>query len=355
MKREADVRFDPQAVKGRYLDDLLDQPRALRATWSRLKDDAVFARIASACAGPRFERVVLTGMGGSFFGFHPLSMELAEHGWTPMMVETSELIHYYPSLLTPSTLVVAVSQSGRSAETVRLLELNRGNATLIGVTNDASSPLGEEATFRVLIAAGEEFSVSCKTYVSTLLALHAIGAALCGMGVSERLRNLEPASSVVEGYLRNWESHAAELAELLTGVSSVFLAGRGSSLAAAQTGALIMKESDHVHAEGMSSAAFRHGPFEMLRKDVFVGVFAGEAKTRALNEQLFDDVRRTGARAALFAHDAERAACRLAGAHPALSSIVEILPAQMMTLALAALNGREPGRFERVSKITAIE
>ncbi|UWZ84218.1 SIS domain-containing protein [Occallatibacter riparius] len=347
--------FDPESVKGRYLDDLLDQPRALRATWNRLKDDAVFEQIASACAASEFDRVVLTGMGGSFFGFHPLSIELAEHGWTPMMIETSELIHFYPQLLTPRSLVIAVSQSGRSAETVRLLEMNRGSATVIGVTNDASSPLGTEAMFPVLMAAGEEYSVSCKTYVSTLLALNVIGTALCGVERVERLRDLESAPDVAEVYLRNWKSHAAELVELLSGVKDVFLVGRGVSMAAAQAGALIMKESAHVHAEGMSSAAFRHGPFEMLRPDMFVGVFAGDARTRALNEQLLKDVRGTGARAALFAQDAELAACRLQDVPSALMPIAEILPAQMMTLALAALRGREPGKFERVSKITATE
>jgi glucosamine--fructose-6-phosphate aminotransferase (isomerizing) len=93
----------------------------------------------------------------------------------------------------------------------------------------------------------------------------------------------------------------------------------------------------------------------MLQRDVFVGVFAGDAKTRALNESLFEDVRGTSARTALFAEDAQTAACRLPEAHPALRPIVEILPAQIMTLALAALKGREPGKFERVGKITAIE
>jgi glucosamine--fructose-6-phosphate aminotransferase (isomerizing) len=349
------VAFDPESVRGRYLDDLLDQPRALRATWSRLSEDPALERIASGCAGSRFERVVLTGMGGSFYGFHPLSIELAERGRTPLMIETSELVHFYPHLLSPSTLVVAVSQSGRSAETVRLLEMNRGGATVIGVTNDASSPLGTEAAFTVLIAAGQEFSVSCKTYVSTLLALRAIGAVLSGIDRTERLRELESAPDVAEEYLGNWKSHAGELAELLSGVRDVFLVGRGGSLAAAQAGALIIKESDHVHAEGMSSAAFRHGPFEMLQPDVFVGVFAGDAKTRALNEQLLNDVCGTGARAVLFTQDAERSACRLPNVNPVLSPIAEILPAQMMTLALAALRGREPGKFERVSKITAIE
>ena len=51
------------------------------------------------------------------------------------MLETSELIHSYPHLLAPSTLVIAVSQSGNSVETVRLMELNARKATVIGVTN----------------------------------------------------------------------------------------------------------------------------------------------------------------------------------------------------------------------------
>jgi glucosamine--fructose-6-phosphate aminotransferase (isomerizing) len=349
------VTVDFESIRGRYLDDLLDQPRALRATWSRLQEDAIGERISALRGKSRFERIVLTGMGGSFAGLHPLSIELAEHGWTPVMVETSELIHHYPHLLTASTLVVAVSQSGRSAETERLLELNRGKATLIGVTNDVGSPLAKEAALAVLIAAGEEFSVSCKTYVSTLLALQVLAAGLCRIDPPARLRDLQPAPILVEEYLQNWQSHVVELFGLLRESRDVFLVGRGSSLSAAQAGALIMKESDHVHAEGMSSAAFRHGPFEMLQPDVFVGVFAGDAKTSALNRRLFEDVRGTKARAVLFAEDADITACRLPNGHPALSAIVEILPAQMMTLALAAVKGREPGKFERVSKITAIE
>jgi glucosamine--fructose-6-phosphate aminotransferase (isomerizing) len=178
---------------------------------------------------------------------------------------------------------------------------------------------------------------------------------LCDSNTSERLRDLQSAANVVEGYLQDWQSHAAEFADLLRPAHSLFLVGRGPSLAAAYAGALIIKESDHFHAEGMSSAGFRHGPFEMLRPDVFVGVFAGDARARALNEQLFEDVRGAGARAALFAQNARGSACRLPDTLPVLRPIVEILPAQMMTLALAALKRREPGRFERVSKITAIE
>lgn len=352
---EADLQLDFERIKGRYLDDLLHQPEALQSTWSTLRASTSFEQIARACEPSRFRRIVLTGMGSSFYGLHPLSIELAEHGWTPLMLETSELIHSYPHMFTPSTLVVAVSQSGQSAETVRMLDLNAGKATVIGVTNHADSALAKQSAFTVLTAAGDEYTVSCKTYVSTLLALRVLAAALCGFDFVARMQILESASAKVEGYLAEWKRHAGEFRHLLRDARNVFLVGRGSSLAAAETGALIIKESTHVHGEGMSSAAFRHGPFEMLEPDVFVGVFAGEAKTSALNDGLYQDIRRTGTPTVLFSADAEEAACRLPQADELLRPILEILPAQMMTLALAAIRNREPGKFERATKITAIE
>ena len=78
---------------------------------------------------------------------------------------------------------------------------------------------------------------------------------------------------------------------MFKGTRHLLLVGRGSSLAAVGTGALIIKESDHFQAEGMSSGAFRHGPFEMLCDGTFVIVFAGDHKTRHLNQRLFEDVR----------------------------------------------------------------
>jgi len=344
-----------ESIHGRYLSDLLDQPRALEATLDSLRKSAIFDRIAQVCRADRFQRVVLTGMGSSYFGLHPLCTELAAFGWTPMMLETSELIHYYPRLLTPSTLVVAVSQSGKSVETVRLLELNAHKARVIGVTNHADSPLGTQADFAVLTAAGEEFSVSCKTYVAGLIALAVLAAALCESDRVARFRELEAAPAAVDEYLRNWKAHTNEFAELLHGTEHLFLVGRGPSLAAAQTGALIIKESDHFHAEGMSSAAFRHGPFEMLQPGMLVGVFLGNAKTQALNEGMVQDISRTSARAVSFGPGASQTACRLPEVLEVLRPIVEILPIQMMTLALATLAGREPGRFERATKVTVVE
>lgn len=332
----------------------MNQPDALRDTWSALRESAALEKIAHECQREGFERIVLTGMGGSFFGLHPLSMELAASGWTPIMIETSELIHYYPGLLRPSTLLVAISQSGKSAETVRLLEMNARRAKVIGVTNWADSPLARESDIALMTAAGDEYTVSCKTYVTTQMALRMLGAALSGADPGARLQQMQSAPDVFRDYLTHWTRHVDEFIEMLRGIRDVFLVGRGESLGTAQTGALTIKESTHFHAEGMSSAAFRHGPFEMLNEGIFVGVFAGDQKTWELNERLVKDVSGTAARAALFAENAN-GVCRIPTVPPPLRTVVEILPAQMMTLTLAALAGREAGKFERATKVTAVE
>ena len=116
-----------------------------------------------------------------------------------------------------------------------------------------------------------------------------------------------------------------------------------------------MKESDHFHAEGMSSAAFRHGPFEMLQRGIFVGVFLGDEKASALNARMAQEIAATGATSVSFANEAAHPACRLPGVPEIVRPIVEILPIQMMTLALAALAGREPGKFVRATKVTVVE
>ena len=104
----------------------------------------------------------------------------------------------------------------------------------------------------------------------------------------------------------------------------------------------------------MSSASFRHGPFEMLSAETCVIVFAGDAKTRGLNLRLLKDIQQQGGRSELIGEKSPQKYFRVAE-HPGIRPILEILPAQMMTLALAVLAGREAGKFERATKITATE
>lgn len=341
-------------LEGPYLRDILDQPRALAETHRHLEACPELEAVRRRLSEGAFARVVLTGMGGSFHGLWPLHLRLLEEGWPSLMVETSELLHYQRSLLGRGTLLVIVSQSGRSAEVVRLLEEVGGTPTVVAVTNTAPSPLSQAADAVLLTRAGEESTVSCKTWVSAQMALQWLATVLGGEDREAARSALGGAADAAASYLAGWQGHVEGLALALAGVHSVFVVGRGPSLAAAGTGGLILKESTHRPAEGMSAAAFRHGPVEMLGSAVFVLVYAGPARTRALNERLAADVRAAGARAGLVAEDAEMPALRLPLSET-LRPILELLPVEMMTLALAGLDGREAGRFTIAGKVTTAE
>jgi glucosamine--fructose-6-phosphate aminotransferase (isomerizing) len=346
---------DPIVIEGAYLADLMDQPRAVRAAVASLGEAPSLAGVAGDLAGGRYRRVVLTGMGSSYHALYPLHLRLVGRGLPSMLVETSELVHSMAGTIDPGTLLVAVSQSGRSAEVVRLLDHEKNPGFTIGVTNDPGSPVARGADLTLLLRAGAEHSVSCKTYVASLAVLRWLGGALLGDDLRESCDELAGIERPMSDYLSRWRSHAASLLAELHGVRHLFVVGRGSSLAAAGTGGLILKESARFPAEGMSSAAFRHGPFEMLDDRVFVLVFAGDDRTSDLNGRLVDDILKAGARAALAGPDAALDVFRVPEVPEAIRPALEILPAQMISLALAALKGQEAGKFERASKVTIIE
>jgi glucosamine--fructose-6-phosphate aminotransferase (isomerizing) len=341
-------------IEGQYFRDLMAQPAALAATLAWLSDAGRWAAVQRQLQARSRRRILLTGMGSSYHTLQPLYGSLIAGGLNPVMMETSELIHYGLPLCDEHTLIIAVSQSGASAEIVRLLDLNQ-HSGLLGVTNTAHSPLAERAELSLLVQAGAEFSVSCKTYVGGMLCLQWLAAMFTGAAESDTMPRLEPVAAIASRYLHSWRAHVQELAGPLRGIRHLFLAGRGDSLAAVGTGALIIKEAARFHAEGMSSAALRHGPLEMLQADMLTVVFSGDERTRALNQQLAADLIAMGRHCLQIGSGAVLAALRLPECEPVLRPILEILPVQMMSLALASLAGREAGRFEQTSKITETE
>jgi len=353
--KEPLVPLDRKILDGPYLRDILAQPQALQDTLQRFETPKELKALSLHLQRNKYKRILLTGMGASFHALHPITLELVNQGFTAFMVETSELVHYYNRLLDSRSLMIVVSQSGQSAEVVRLLERNRRRATVIAVTNNRESRLAKHADAVVLTHAGQEFSVSCKTYVSSLLALEWLASILCGKGWKGARRRLEKAVPGMQTYLASWQVHVDELTPRLADARHLFLVGRGASLAAVGAGALVIKESTHRPAEGMGSAAFRHGPFEMLGPNVFVIMFAGEAKTLGLNENLLHDIRTSGAQAELVGPESEFKPFQIPIPAVSVQPIMEILPVQMTTLALAALARREPGRFTLLTKVTTTE
>jgi glucosamine--fructose-6-phosphate aminotransferase (isomerizing) len=342
-------------IEGNYLKDILEQPKALEATLNGLQVTPALDSLIKRLDKGDFKRVILTGMGASFLALHPLNIQLVSRGLTSFMLETSELLYYQPELLTPDTLLVVNSQSGSSAETVHLLDMNNGIVPVIGVSNTAGSPLASRANATILTQAGSEFSTSCKTYVTDLLALGWLGGLIHGHNPDQIKRKLDLAAPAVYAYLLNWKEYVLELCQQLKEVRNLYFAGRGASLAAAGMAGLVMKEAAHFQAEGMGSAAFRHGPFEILLPETYVVVYAGDPKTSETNSRLVEDIIGFGSQARLVKSDPASNVFHLPPAPEEIRPILEILPVQMFTLALAANAGREAGLFERTGKIITTE
>jgi glutamine---fructose-6-phosphate transaminase (isomerizing) len=348
---------DTSLQSNAYVHDILDQPLALRNTIKGLSDTdfSFFEPFICQLNSDKLHRIVLTGMGASFHALHPIFFSLIERGLHAQMIETSELIHYASDLLEPSTLIVAVSQSGRSIEIIQLLERIQGKVMLIGVTNSPDRLLATRADAVLFTDAGVENTVSCKTYVTALAALSFLARILTGQETDSTLSELQRAPEFVENYLSHWETHVEAALEIVKGVEFMMLAGRGVSQAAAETGGLIIKEAAHFPAEGMSCAALRHGPLEMMSSRTLAVVYEGDGKTANLNSALVDGLRKAGGRAHLIRQSGELDLFTLPQSSLTILPMLEILPAQMLSLALAIQHGHAPGQFEHITKVTAVE
>lgn len=348
--------MSPTVIAGPYLADLLAQPDALRALRQSLVGHTLGDGLVRQLRDGQFKRIVLTGMGSSLHALYPLHLRLSEYGCASFLIETAELLIGYGPLRARDTLLIAVSQSGESAEMVGLLKHAGDFGHVIGITNNPSSSLARTAATPLFLHAGIERTVSCKTYVATLALLHWLASVLTGGDAVAALSELTAVEPAMRTYLKKTEEHVAALGEIVVGVRSVFVTGRGMSLATAWTGGLILKESTRQPAEGMSCAAFRHGPLEMIGEEVLVLILAGEACVELLHRRLTADIVRGGGQAALIAiTDATADVFQLPKVPAPLLPLVEILPVQMLSLALAARDGREAGRFEHASKITTAE
>jgi glucosamine--fructose-6-phosphate aminotransferase (isomerizing) len=336
-----------------YYQEILAQPDAVQATVNSL------SRRARSMAIP-FEigtvqelgDLVLTGMGASFYTLYPLYISLIEARLKPILMETSELLHHAESLLTPRTIIIVVSQSGRSAETCQLLDILPNGTRVIGVTNDSESTLAKRAQHLVLTRAGRETSVSSKTYVATLAALEFLQVILLGGETNPVRKRILFAAGAMADYLSKLESHIVELVEILRSVHQIYFTGRSLSLGSAHTAGLITKEAARFPAEGMSSAAFRHGPFEMVGPEVFVMIFSGRGGTVSLNHRLVLDIEKSGGMVASCGMEVNNGPFSLPTVERFCTPMLEILPCHLMILALGALRGYEAGRFQRITKVS---
>jgi glucosamine--fructose-6-phosphate aminotransferase (isomerizing) len=347
-----------------FLREIARQPDALRSAAAALVDQAEgLDRIRAAAEAA--DDLVFTGMGASYDACFPAVNELAGRGISSMLVDAAELLHFRRPILTATTLLTIVSQSGRSAEVVKLaaeIGSKIGRPFVLTITNGIGDPLTEHADVTLDTAAGDETGPSTMTFVAALVQLACVAWLLGGDPVETALDRMRSAVArgvrAIEHLLRDPQGWSDELVGSLGEHDVVVIVGRGPARAASEMGALLLKESG-VMAEAFESAAFRHGPFELAGPGLAAIVVATEPETRDLDLGLARDLVDAGASVLVIstAGDAPDGAFAVEiGSHDrALASAVSIVPIQLLAWRLSADRGRMPGAFTRALKVTTRE
>ncbi len=346
-----------------FIAEISGQPDAIRRSADGLADQRPALERAADAGNER--TIVFTGMGSSYDACYPAVTALAVAGVPALHIDASELLHFRRNLLPHAGLLVTVSQSGESAEVVRLIEgLARADTAplVVAVTNGSSNTLTGLADVVLDTRAGFEVGPSTMTFAAALVALAAVGRVLRGQvaatAIGEVDRAARSAADALEGLLGEPEL-ADDLATWLGGRTSSVILGRGPARAAAEMGALTLKEAVGMPIESLQTAQFRHGPLELAGPDLAAMVIATEPETRDLDVGLSGELVALGANAAVVVEGGGTPdgvlRIDIGPQDRMLAPAVSVLPAQLLAWKLAVDRGRPPGSYVRASKVTTRE
>ncbi len=280
------VDLDPVAIaRGPYrhfmLKEIHEQPRALSDTIRGR------ARLDPASALPddlsisdetlrSIERVLVIGMGTSLHAAMIGRWWMEQIAGIPADFDNASEFRFRAPLLGPSTLVVAVTQSGETIDTLGAMNhvRDRWGAPQVVITNVEGSEATRQADASIIMRCGPEVGVaSTKTFVGSLAALYLLA---CRIGrvqgrlsdddLSTRLEQLLTAPSLVDRGIQRGE-RCAEIAQRFGSAANFLVLGRGIEHPLAMEAALKCKEISYVHAEGYAAGEMKHGPIALLDQD----------------------------------------------------------------------------------------
>jgi glucosamine--fructose-6-phosphate aminotransferase (isomerizing) len=341
--------------------EIAGQPDALRRAGDGL--EAQVGTLVRISRSGLDRTVVLTGMGASYDACYPLASDLARRGRIAPMLDAAELLHFRREMLGADTLVVAVSQSGSSAEVVRLAEeLEARGVPLVAITNGLDNPLARTATHVLDTGAGEETGPSSMTFAASLVVLSGVGSALAGEDPApgaHRVRSRAEQVAIAIDRLLADPSLGDELVAWSDEREVIVLLGRGPARAAAEMGALTLKEAAGIGAESFETAQFRHGPLELAGPDLAAVIVATEPETVDLDTELARELAGAGGAVLLVTRDGSAVeggiGVRVGDLDRTLAPAASLVPIQLLARRLALLRGRDPGTYLRAKKVTSRE
>ena len=340
-----------------FLRDILRQPDEMQRTIEFLRTTGRRSLDAAVAAAQSARHVYLTGIGSSWHA--ALNAGALFHaGACPIyMQDAAELLQF--AAFPPGAVVIVISRSGRSVEIVQLLAKAReSGATVIGITNSPDGLLAQQAQISLTIPIELDHAISVNTYSTLAAAAGILASTVVGSFdpalTSTLLRSIGQLPHAIPG----WQEQIANSAWLAPGSVTYFLA-RSPSIGSCQEARLLWEEGVKSPATAMGTGSFRHGPQEMVARDMRFGMWIDGAHQREQDLAVGRDLRQLGARVMLTGQnlpsDAGDLVFQLPEVLPQWQFLIDIVPVQLVAERLSRLSGVDCDSFRLCSYIVEDE
>ncbi|MFF1282004.1 glutamine--fructose-6-phosphate transaminase (isomerizing) [Streptomyces sp. NPDC058299] len=386
--RPADVRsyhvdWDASAAeKGGYdyfmLKEIAEQPKAVADTLLGRIDPVGSLTLDEVRISPselrEIDKVVIVACGTAFHA--GLIAKYAIEHWTriPCEVELASEFRYRDPILDAQSLVIAISQSGETMDTLMALRHAREQGSkVLAICNTNGSTIPRESDAVLYTHAGPEVAVaSTKAFLTQLVACYLVALYLgqvrgtkWGDEIQDVVRELSRISVEVERVLETMEPVRA-LARTLADKNTVLFLGRHVGYPVALEGALKLKELAYMHAEGFAAGELKHGPIALIEEDLPVVVVVPSPRGRSvLHDKIvsnIQEIRARGARTIVIAEEGDETVVpyadhliRIPATPTLLQPLVATVPLQVFACELATARGNEVDQPRNLAKSVTVE
>jgi glucosamine--fructose-6-phosphate aminotransferase (isomerizing) len=319
------------------------------------------------------DKIILIGCGTA--NYASMVAKYAIEHWTriPCEVELAHEFRYRDPILTRNTLVVAISQSGETADTLMAIRhALEQHAKVLAICNTNGSTIPRESGAVIYTHAGPEIGVaSTKGFMTQLVACYLLGLYLAqvretmyGDEIALVVRELEQMPAHVQSLLDAAEQVYA-LARELAPASSVLFLGRHTGFPIALEGALKLKELAYIHAEGFAAGELKHGPIALVEDHLPVFCIVPPPGRDFLHDKMISgiqEVRARGARTIVLAEEGDEEVTpyaddliRLPKVPTLLQPMVAVVPLQLFACELATEKGHDVDQPRNLAKSVTVE
>ncbi|MBV8435770.1 MAG: glutamine--fructose-6-phosphate transaminase (isomerizing) [Candidatus Eremiobacteraeota bacterium] len=358
------------------LKEIFEQPNVIKETLAGRIDDEGSVHLGREIGEITAERlrginkIAITGCGTAYHAGLVGMYLLRSLVRLPVEMELASEFRYGDPVIDPATLVIAMSQSGETADTIEAVRIaKQSGCTVMGVCNVLGSHLSRLADGTLYTRGGPEIGVAAtKTYVSQVTAMTLLALYLAGLrGTSERRRLHEIADGTkllpaAVDVVLNTSDEIRKVAREVRKARSVLFLGRFVNFPTALEGALKLKEISYIHAEGYPAGEMKHGPIALLDSAVPV---IGVATDDRVREKMLSNLMESKAREApviVVANHGDRDVKALADhvfwvpkVDELLSPIVNVIPLQLLAYHIADIEGKDVDQPRNLAKTVTVE